>query len=250
MLAALARWFAMERVDRPEHLDSGEASLREARQTLAELEQINRWLGGRAALRRFVFPHLRGMATGKPLRVLDIACGSAGVSAEIVRWARARGIAVQVVALDFLDNHLRIARESTSSYPEIQLLQADARRLPFAARSFDLAVSTLFLHHLDENELAQALASFRDVCRGTLVLNDLVRGRTPLLFFNAVMPLLAESAITIDDGRVSIARAFRPNEMRRILRRAGLESARIHTHGLYYRMSIVSPAAPSPTPSP
>jgi hypothetical protein len=45
--------------------------------------------------------------------------------------------------------------------------------------------------------------------------------------------------LTQHDGPASIRRAYTTREMRRILDAAGLQRARIYTHGLYYRMTIV-----------
>jgi ubiquinone/menaquinone biosynthesis C-methylase UbiE len=147
---------------------------------------------------------------------------------------------VQIVALDFLARHLQVAREGSRDCPEITFVQADARQPPFTFAAFDFVISTLFLHHLDEGELVQALGAWAAVCRGTLVLNDLVRGRTPLVLFRNLAPLLARSEITVQDGLVSIARAYRPRELRQILQRAGLPAARLHRDRLYHRMTIVS----------
>ena len=242
MFASIQRWTALERVDRPERLDSGEHSYETVRQILGELEQMNRWLGGHAILRRFVFPRIRRMEKARPLRVLELACGGAGASLQLARWARRQGIAVQIVALDFLPRHLHVARDAARDYPEITFVQADARRLPFTGAGFDFIISTLFLHHLDEGELVEALSSWAAVCRGSLVLNDLIRGRAPLVFFRFAAPLLRRSEITVHDGLISIERAYRPRELRRILELAGLMTAMIHSDGIYYRMTVVSHA--------
>jgi len=242
MLSSLRRWWTIpERVDHPELLDSGDCSLAEVRQTFAELDDINRWLGGHAALRRWLLPRLREAARQqRPVRLLDVGCGGAGVSIEVVKWARREGIALKVVALDLTRRHLDIARENSRDYPEISLLLGDARQLPFTEAEFDFVISTLFLHHLAPRDLAEVLRSLASVCRRTLVLTDLVRGRLPLLFFRTAAPLFAKSRITVHDGLISIARAYRPSEIRGILQQAGLARSQIHEHGLYYRMTIVA----------
>ena len=240
MFASIKRWTALERVSRPERLDSEEHSYESLRQILGELELMNRWLGGYAILRRFVFPRMRRMDTARPFRVLELACGGAGASVQLARWARKNGIAVKIVALDFLPRHLHVARDAARAYPEITFVQADARQLPFAGAGFDFVISTLFLHHLEEAELVEALGSWASVCRGSLVLNDLIRGRAPLLLFRIAAPLLSRSEITVEDGLISIARAYRPSELRRILSHAGLETASIHSDGIYHRMTVVS----------
>jgi hypothetical protein len=239
MPAMLTRWTATpERVDREELLDLGHGSIEEVRRSLADLDRINRWLGGRAPLRRFLFPRMAAAAR-RPLRVLDVGTGSASGAVEIVRWARGQGIDVQVVALDRSGRHLSIAQEAARAYPEIRFTQADVFALPFANESFDFVCSTLLLHHFAPAALRELLPKLWRLSRGSLILNDLVRGRVPAWFFAATSPFFARSPLTKHDGRASIRRAYTPAEVRRVLDEAGLSQARLHTHGLYYRMTVV-----------
>jgi SAM-dependent methyltransferase len=69
-------------------------------------------------------------------RVLEVGCGAA----QCARWLAAHG--AEVAALDLsrrqLEHGVRLAAETGVAVP---LVEADARRLPFAAGSFDLACS-------------------------------------------------------------------------------------------------------------
>ena len=240
MIPLLNRWTAIRtRQDRQEWLDLQRGSLDDVRESLSDIDRINRWLGGRAALRRFLFPRLRRARGKRRLRILDVGTGSAAVPLEIARWARRHKIPVEIVAVDNNRRHLNIARERVSEYEEIQLLAADVAALPFAPASFDFVLAMLFLHHFSRGELLELLPALKAVCHGTLVLNDLVRDRVPYLFFRMSAPVFARSRLTRHDGEVSIFRAYTASEMRSILADAGLGSARVHTEGLYYRMTVI-----------
>jgi SAM-dependent methyltransferase len=65
-------------------------------------------------------------------RVLEVGCGAA----QCARWLAAQG--AQVVGLDL---SLAMLRRAGTRPPRPGLVQADARRLPFADASFDLACS-------------------------------------------------------------------------------------------------------------
>ncbi len=240
MIPLLDHWTAIPtRQDRPEWLDLHRGSLADVRQSLSDISRINRWLGGRAALRRFLFPRMRQAATKRRLRILDVGTGSAAVPLEIVRWARRHEIRVEIVALDNNPRHLSVAREEVSAYEEIQLLAADVTAIPFPPASFDFVLSMLFLHHFSRGELVELLPALKAICRGTLLLNDLVRDRVPYLFFRMSAPVFARSRLTRHDGEVSIFRAYTPSEMRSILAGADLGSARVYTQGLHYRMTVI-----------
>jgi len=240
MLIPLSRWTALpKRLDCEEMLDAGQGSFQEVRESLRDLDRINRWLGGEAPLRRFLYPGIAGQAGGKPVRVLDVGAGSGATSIAIARWATEKKIPVEIIAFDNNERHLAIARKAVRGRPGIRLLRGDARRLPFAEGSFDFVFSTLLLHHFDSNTLGTMIPALQRIARSGVILNDLVRDRVPALFFAAITPIFARSPLTRHDGPASIRRAYTPREMRRILDAAGLQRARIYTHGLYYRMTIV-----------
>jgi len=69
--------------------------------------------------------------------VVEIGCGSAPCS----RWLAGRG--ARPVAVDLSAGMLRVGAEAmvAAGEPRVPLVQADARRLPFADDSFDLAFS-------------------------------------------------------------------------------------------------------------
>ncbi len=240
MLRSLTRWTAIpERADCEEMLDAGKGSMQEVQQSLNDLDRINRWLGGRTPLHRFLYPRMAARRGTDPVRVLEVGAGSGATAVVVARWAGEKKLPVRIVAIDNNERHLAIAQRAVRGRPSIHLLRGDARALPFAEDSVDFVFSTLLLHHFDPKTLAVMIPAFHRIARGGVILNDLVRDEVPAIFFDATAPVFAKSPLTRHDGRVSIRRAYTPREMSRILREADLPQARIYTHGLYYRMTIV-----------
>ncbi len=112
----------------------------------------------RLALNRFASPWLRnqhlaryrfaaGFARGK--RVLDLACG-AGYGSGLLRQAGAR----LVVSADRATGAFDEARQPGSGAGELAGTVADASRLPFADRSFDLYVSFETIEHVKDDQAA------------------------------------------------------------------------------------------------
>ncbi len=236
----LSRWTAIpKRIDHEEMLDAGQGSLQEVRRSLADLDRINRWLGGRAPLRRFLYPRMAALRLGRPVRVLDVGAGSGSASIVIAQWAVENRLPVEIVAFDNNERHLAIAANAVRGRPGVRLLRGDVRSLPFAENAFDFVFSTLLLHHFDPGTLRTLIPALSRISRSSVILNDLVRDRVPAIFFSATTPVFARSPLTQHDGRASIRRAYTPREMRGILKEAGLPRARIYTHGLYYRMTVV-----------
>jgi 2-polyprenyl-3-methyl-5-hydroxy-6-metoxy-1,4-benzoquinol methylase len=227
------------RLEKTELLELGEGTAQEVRENLLDMHRANRWLGGHAALRRFLLPRVRRAAGKAPLRVLDVASGAGYTPLMLAQWARRRRVALRIVALDASHRLLGVAREQLEPYPEISRLAADALALPFAPGSFDFVISTHFLHHLNPAELIQTLRGLKKICRGPIILNDLVRSPASAFLFRRGAPFFSQNRLTLHDGLASIRQAYTPPEIREILHAADLSHARIHTHGLYYRMTVV-----------
>ena len=210
----------------PEILDLG-VDDEEARRSLADLRFVNRWLGGRRAIGRAVLPHLRAGS-----RLLDVGCGSADLPAFLIRHAKAPFLAV---GLDLKPLHLREAP------PEVRPVVADVRHQPFAPRSFDVVTASLFLHHFDAPELPDVLRALFSLSRGVFVVNDLHRARVPYVFSRLFMPLVFKSAVSVNDGLVSIRRAFTPRELTDAFTAAGI--ARVDVARRFpYRLVAVAEA--------
>jgi len=240
MPGLLTQWTATPpRVEQPELLELGEGTTEEIRQNLRDMHRANRWLGGHAALRRFLLPRVRRAASNAPLRLLDVASGAGHTPLMLAEWARRQRIALRIVALDASHRLLSVAREQLDPYAEISRLAADARELPFPPGSFDFAISTHFMHHLNPAELTSTLRAVARVCRGPIIFNDLVRSPASAFLFRCGAPLFSRNRLTLHDGLASIRQAYTPSEVREILDAADLPRARIHTHGLYYRMTVV-----------
>jgi ubiquinone/menaquinone biosynthesis C-methylase UbiE len=126
-------------------------------------------------------------------RILDVGCGT-GV---LTRMAMdAAGPAGAAVGIDAAAKMIRVARE-TAERPHAQ---ADGRAefkvaaieaLPFPDASFDVALSSLMLHHLPPDTKLQGLAEVYRVLKpgGRLVIADAASPTNPLWWF-ALWPFL------------------------------------------------------------
>jgi SAM-dependent methyltransferase len=210
----------------PESLDVG-VTEDEALKSLADLRFVNRWLGNRGRLAAAVDGLLDGLALPS---LLDVGAGSGDVPA----WLRERrGGRLRVVLLDLKRLHLQAAP------PDLGRVVADVRRLPFPPRSFDVVTASLFLHHFDAPELPEVLRALYGLARRGLVVNDLRRARVPYTFGRATFPLLFQSQVSVEDGLISIRRAFQARELEEAFAAAGLPRPAI-TRTWPYRLLAVA----------
>jgi SAM-dependent methyltransferase len=209
---------------------------------LDDVAAVNRWLGGTRAVLAGVRTLLRGRAAA---RVLDVGCGAADVPIALARWARRRRMRLEIVATDLHGRTVAVARQRTSAWQEISVCRADALRLPFADGTFDCALLSLTLHHLDDAEQVPALRELARVCRVGVLVNELERSWPNYLGARLLAATLwRRHAVARHDGPLSVLRAFTPAELRALADRAGLAGPRV-TRRFFCRLVLLAGAAPA-----
>jgi SAM-dependent methyltransferase len=218
----------MRRLVIPELLDTDSGTPDQIQASLRDLRNINRWFGGISTTRVMIERVVQ--QTGKrDLSLLDVAAGPAdtplGAAAELGQ----RDISVAITLLDRSPSHMNGAE------PKVV---GDALALPFRDASFDLVSCVLFAHHLEPDDLTRFVREALRVCRVAVLINDLRRSRVHLGLVYAGLPLF-RSAMTRHDSIASVKRAYTPDEMQRILARAGANRCDMFNSYLY-RMGAIA----------
>ncbi|MDX2152915.1 MAG: methyltransferase domain-containing protein [Bryobacteraceae bacterium] len=207
----------------PELLESAEPA--EARRNLDDLRKINRWFGGHRVVRSLVGEAAAGAQT---FSLLDVGAASGDTAAVVKRrYPRA-----SVVSADIRPLHLESA-----PHPK---LAADAFALPFQPRTFDFVLCSLFLHHFDDDTIVSLLAAFAATARRAVLVSDLERHPLAYYFLPATRSILRWNELTVRDGAVSVQAGFRPLELERLARAAGLHP-RVRRHRPWFRLSLIAP---------
>ena len=109
---------------------------------------------------------------------------------------------------------------------DVKVLEADARRLPFADESADVVHGSLLIHHFDPGDAVRVLGEMRRVARRGVVVNDLRRGRLAFALTAAAVLGLARARYTRHDGVLSARRAYTLDELDELAASAGLRRVR------------------------
>jgi len=193
---------------------------------LRALSRVHHLSGTGVRLRRTLTRIAGTVPPGRPLRVLDVACGGGDASLAAAGWGRDRSRSVEVVALDSSAQALAFARRrSRRAGLGVTFIQGDALTgLPDGP--FDLVVSSLFLHHLSDDQVTRLL----DACARRsrhVVMEDLRRSRLGLLLAHVTLHLVSRSRVAWHDGPSSVRAGWRRSELAVLARRAGLLDARV-----------------------
>ena len=199
---------------------------------LRNLRAINRYFGGIS----LVLDHLRpwmDRAENGEIHILDLATGSADVPTAISDFAAMQEKKVRITAIDKSPQILRIAQLQVGDRDNIRLLQGDILNLDFPAKSFDIALCSLAIHHFSR-ENAVALLSFMDrVSRIGFIVNDLYRNWFAAWAVRASIGIITKNEMSRNDSYVSIMRAFTPGELREMAQEAGVARYRIERRPIF-----------------
>ena len=92
--------------------------------------------------RRLLKPMRNHLPTDKPIKILEVACGTG----TFTRALAAAFPNAEITALDMSPNYIKHAKKRMINHSNVHFMVGAAESLPFLARSFD-AVVTVFLHH-------------------------------------------------------------------------------------------------------
>ena len=198
---------------------------------------ILQWLLFRPA-HRAILGRIRGRSGDRPLRVLDIGCGT-GAFAERIRddlpGARVWGVDLVAGMLAGGGRRWRLHRE------HVQPVQGDSERLPFATGAFDVVTCANSFHHYPHQD--RAITEMHRVLRpgGRMMLVDGYRDR-PWGWF------IYDVCVAAREGAVHHASARR---VRDLFAAAGFAEVEQQVHrGLAPFLLTEAVAAPRPTHPP
>jgi len=161
-----------------------------------------------------------------PLRILDVGCGYGDGLRRIERWAASQRLAVELTGLDLNPDATAIASEATPPSSRIEWVTADALTY-IPAQPPHLIISSLFTHHLAEEQIVQFLQWMETHARLGWFINDLSRAPVPYHLFRTFARLARFHYFVQYDGPVSIARAFVPADWRGMCAAAGLDETSV-----------------------
>jgi ubiquinone/menaquinone biosynthesis C-methylase UbiE len=215
------------------------------REMLRDLRRVNRWLGGTALSRSALLRLLQHSgvprdltARARPLRILDVGTGAADIPVDLLRWGARQGISLEIEAIDSRSEIISAARRDLGAIPGLSLRVADALSLPDADGSFDVAHTSLLAHHLEPDALERALRELSRVSAVGVIVNDLDRTMLALAGAWLLTHVFTRNPLTRHDGPLSVRRAYRPSELRRIAASAGLVDVYLARGVVGYRYAM------------
>lgn len=218
------------RVLQPEVMDQPGLDRRQHERALAALGRINVVSRTVPSVWR-VIRDLAATTPGRPLRILDIACGGGQVTVALGQRMAREGMAGEVLGCDLSPVAVEYATAAAA--------RAGVKHVHFAPldvlndtwpHGFDVVHCSLFLHHLADTDVVAVLRKMAQAAARLVVVSDLRRTDLGFVFAWVGCHVLTRSSVVHVDGMRSVAAAFTSDEALALAHAAGLRTATIrHT---------------------
>jgi 2-polyprenyl-3-methyl-5-hydroxy-6-metoxy-1,4-benzoquinol methylase len=203
-----------------EQMDAAELDPRTYARVLADLSRVNTV----TMARRPTLAFLKGLARrhpGKNLRVLDVGFGDGDMLRAIAKaFPHAK-----LTGIDLNPKSVAIARAATPDNIAIEWQTGDYRDL--SGQGWDAIISSLVAHHMTQGELISFLSFMKAEAQCGWFINDLHRHGFAYLGYPLLARVMLCHRIVREDGTLSIARAYRPEEWPPLLAKAGITGAMV-----------------------
>lgn len=182
---------------------------------LHDIQWVNSNLGGVSALLeefiQMIPPDFKANCQRR-LSVLDLGMGSADIPRALVEWARAlpteRRSNLAITAMDRHPVAVEILKQRCDGYAEITVIRADALNLTKPDQSFDIVISSRFMHHLQHDQAVRLLQEMARLCRVGFIVNDLERHPMAWMGIKTLGFLTGKGRIFKNDAPLSVLRGF------------------------------------------
>ena len=212
-----------------ENLDKGSYTPEEYEGCIVELQRVNEWLGDARALRGSLLKEIERQGL-RSFSILDVGAGSGEILRVAAQWARDTDRKASLIGLELNERSAQAINEESVEFPEISSVQASGLVLPFPDGSVDYVISSLTLHHFDDEGAVNLLREMGRVARRGIFVIDLHRNPMAYFFYTTLGRLILHNRLIREDGALSILKSFTPDELAKLGQLAGLKDVTVEKH--------------------
>jgi len=201
------------RSSQEEIMDNFELQGSELDHLLKDLKIVNTLLGGFSISLAGLDELIKDLPKNKQLTLIDLGCGDGEQLRQCAQWAKKKQVRLHCIGIDANKHILEIARDRSTTHDNITFQLLDLKEESHKLPDFDIALCTLFLHHLTNEDVIALLQKLSKKARLGILVNDLHRSRWAFVLFTLFRSLFLKTKIAKYDGLVSVARGFKRKEL-------------------------------------
>ncbi len=204
---------------------------------MQELEFINRWLGGHKITLQGLKSLLQYRKQTEIIQIVEIGCGGGDNLKEIKKYCQKKSIPVQLAGIDINPDCIEFAR-SKKENEGIDFITCDYRTISFDKKP-SIIFSSLFSHHFTDEEIIEQLHWMHQNATKGFFINDLHRSSWAYYSIKWLTRIFSKSYLVKNDAPLSVKKGFRKNEIKKVLKSAGLTHFNIHWKWAFRWLIIV-----------
>ncbi|WP_117881420.1 methyltransferase domain-containing protein [Aureibaculum luteum] len=191
--------------------------------TLDQLANINKWLGGNSVTLSGLKTVLKKYPKHKPLTIIDLGCGNGDMLRIVAQYLKKNHFNFKLIGVDANACAIEYAQKLSVDYPEIMYLQQDIFSEEFKLLTYDLVLATLFLHHFKKEQLITLLSELLKTAKLGILVNDLHRHKMAYYLFKG-LGLFIKNHMVKQDGLTSVLRGFKRKELEKMSNELNVKS--------------------------
>lgn len=212
-----------------EFIDTGDYTPEEYAEALRELRLINRYIGEYHSLKNSLLTDIK-RSGAKEFSVLDIGAGSGELLRLAAKFANKNSMTANLTGVELNTDAAKQILSESREFTQITSVRTNALELPFADKTFDYAMCSLFTHHLTNIDIVRALKEMRRVSRLGIYVIDLHRHPIAYFLYTTIGKIFLKGRLVRHDGALSILRSFKPEELMQLAQDAGLKNFTVKRH--------------------
>jgi 2-polyprenyl-3-methyl-5-hydroxy-6-metoxy-1,4-benzoquinol methylase len=198
---------------------SGEALIN----SLDQLANINKWLGGNKTTIDSLKTILKTQAKDKTISIVDLGCGNGDMLRKVAHFGKKNDYKFNLLGIDANQTTIDYAIKLSANFPEITYKKEDVLSKEFATHTYDIAMCTLFLHHFEDPIALDFIQTLLKNAKIGVVINDLHRHWLAYYLFKLLTSVFGNE-MTREDGLTSILKAFKRQDLDRFSKKINFKS--------------------------
>ena len=191
--------------------------------SLDQLANINKWLGGNKTTIDSLKTILKTNPKDKMISIVDLGCGNGDMLRKVAHFGRKNGYKFDLLGIDANQATIDYAIQLSANFPEITYKKEDVLSKEFATHTYDIAMCTLFLHHFEDPIALNFIQTLLKNAKIGVVINDLHRHWLAYYLFKLLTSVFGNE-MTREDGLTSILKAFKRKDLDRFSKKINFKS--------------------------
>lgn len=189
-----------------------------------ELARLNRLFG----INKLVLKYTKKfLSQNKINSIIDIGTGAGDLPLYFLNWSKKNNIDLDITAIDIDPISIKYAKENFGNGELVKFKQASVEDIE---ESFDIAIISQVLHHIDQNDILEFLQNIYLKTNKAIIISDFIRSRTSYWFVKLLLWIFTKNKISRHDGSLSILRSYSDHELKSIFKKINISKFYIYNH--------------------